>query len=173
MDMRSSYPLDFCTQRITAKEIRQPLTDTDRQRLLPELPSLLSAAVVEHLPDYFHGIDNPEKAEQWLQCSLNEGHVLLLQQQQSVLGLMLITRPDDNNVHIGYLLAQAYWGQGLASELLQGFIAMAQQNTPWQQLFAGVAKDNLASSHVLKKVGFVPHQFNQDSATYRYSLSSK
>ena len=50
---------------------------------------------------------------------LDECRLLMLQsQQQEVVGLLFIYT-EKHDAHIGYLLAEQYWGQGLAFELLQ------------------------------------------------------
>lgn len=52
---------------------------------------------------------------------------------------------------VSYWIAREYWGQGLASLALHGFLQ--QQAT--RPLYARAAKDNLASVRVLEKCGFV------------------
>ena len=57
-------------------------------------------------------------------------------------------------VHIGYLLAETVWGQGIATELMKGFVSSVKNNGPLR-LAGGVDRGNPASARVLQKAGFV------------------
>ncbi|WP_327077897.1 GNAT family N-acetyltransferase [Pseudoalteromonas lipolytica] len=106
------------------------------------------------LPSYFQGIDSIAAAEKWLANMLNECRLLMLQsQQQEVVGLLFIYT-ENHDAHIGYLLAEQYWGRGLAFELLQGFINLASTQSHWHKLIAGVDESNTPSIKLLKKLAF-------------------
>lgn len=71
-------------------------------------------------------------------------------------GLLLLFSGDAGasaDLMIGYFLGPAHWGQGLASDMLQGFVADLDQG-PVRHLFAGTDADNRASQRVLEKAGF-------------------
>ena len=51
---------------------------------------------------------------------------------------------------VGYWLGREYWGQGIASKALAGFL----RHVPGRPLYARVAKHNVASLRVLQKCGF-------------------
>ena len=55
---------------------------------------------------------------------------------------------------IGYALAKAYWGQGIAAEALQAFIAHMRAAKACDHLFADVDPRNDRSIHLLTKFGF-------------------
>ena len=57
-------------------------------------------------------------------------------------------------VRLGYLLAEDAWGQGYASELVEGFVRWCRQHPPIASIAGGVARDNVASVRVLTKNGF-------------------
>jgi len=85
---------------------------------------------------------------------LNECCLLMLQSQhQEVIGLLFVYT-EKHDAHIGYLLAEQYWGQGLAFELLQGFINLACTHSYWRKLIAGVDELNRPSIKLLKKLAF-------------------
>jgi RimJ/RimL family protein N-acetyltransferase len=52
---------------------------------------------------------------------------------------------------IGYWIGREYWGKGVATEALSGFLNHAEVRRP---LHAGVAKHNAGSIRVLEKCGF-------------------
>jgi len=71
-----------------------------------------------------------------------------------LIGFLFAYVEKKSNAHIGYLLTEAYWGKGLASELLQGFIKEVSKAEVWVKLIAGVDPSNITSANLLKKLGF-------------------
>jgi RimJ/RimL family protein N-acetyltransferase len=57
---------------------------------------------------------------------------------------------SDGKREIGYWIDRAFWGRGIATEALSGFLRLEQT----RPLYAGVAKHNVASIRVLQKCGF-------------------
>jgi ribosomal-protein-alanine N-acetyltransferase len=55
---------------------------------------------------------------------------------------------------LGYYLARAYWGRGLATEATRAFIDVAFTRLGLQRVGADVEKGNAASEHILQKFGF-------------------
>ena len=146
--------LSFNTPRLNVIEINPNGTKTTRSTLVNALPAILTPAVVANLPGYFQGIDSASAAENWLANMLNECRLLMLQSKhQEVVGLLFIYS-EKHDAHIGYLLAEQYWGQGLAFELLQEFINLASTQSQWHKLIAGVDESNTPSIKLLKKLAF-------------------
>jgi len=146
--------LSFNTQRLNVIELNSNDTKSERTTLVNALPAILTPAVVANLPGYFQGIDSIAAAEKWLANMLNECRLLMLQSQhQEVVGLLFIYT-ENHDALIGYLLAEQYWGQGLAFELLQGFINLAGTQSQWHKLIAGVDESNTPSIKLLKKLAF-------------------
>ena len=146
--------LSFNTPRLNVIEIDSNAAKSEQTALVNALPAILTPAVVANLPGYFQGIDSIAAAEKWLANMLNECRLLMLQsQQQEVVGLLFIYS-EKHDAHIGYLLAEQYWGQGLAFELLQGFINLAGTQSHWHKLIAGVDESNIPSINLLKKLAF-------------------
>lgn len=52
-----------------------------------------------------------------------------------------------------YLLAEAVWGAGVASELIRGFVDWCERNNV-ASIVGGVERGNVASRRVLEKNGF-------------------
>ncbi|WP_286258190.1 GNAT family N-acetyltransferase [Pseudoalteromonas apostichopi] len=146
--------LSFNTQRLNVIELNSNDTKSERTTLVNALPAILTPAVVANLPSYFQGVDSIAAAEKWLANMLNECRLLMLQSQhQEVIGLLFVYT-EKHDAHIGYLLAEQYWGQGLALELLQGFINLACTHSYWRKLIAGVDELNTPSIKLLKKLAF-------------------
>lgn len=51
---------------------------------------------------------------------------------------------------VGYWIGKDYWGRGIATRALRAFLDHVKE----RPLYAGVAKDNVASLRVLQKCGF-------------------
>ena len=146
--------LSFTTKRLNVIEINSNTAKLEQTALVNALPAILTPAVVANLPGYFQGIDSIAAAEKWLANMLNECRLLMLQsQQQEVVGLLFIYT-ENQDAQIGYLLAEQYWGRGLAFELLQGFINLASTQSHWHKLIAGVDESNTPSIKLLKKLAF-------------------
>lgn len=132
------------------------LLEIDMESLLETLPHLLTKPVVKHLPASFHHIVDSDSAKLWLAEQLSQGQVYAVKhkQQQSLIGLLFLSEPESGQVHLGYLLGQAYWGQGLASELLQALFKKLRKSTKVNSVLAGVSAENKASIALLDKLGF-------------------
>ncbi|MCE9684892.1 GNAT family N-acetyltransferase [Shewanella sp. AS16] len=148
-------------------EIARDAEPFELNALLLRVAELLTPAVVENLPPYFQGIESLADAERWLELMLSESRLFAVQDKDngSILGFLFIYIEDAHDAHIGYLLGEAYWGQGLASELIRGLIALAIEAQEWSKLIGGVDKTNQASSNLLRKLGFVELPAAEPSAT--------
>ncbi len=80
--------------------------------------------------------------------------------------------PETDEVEVGYLLAQAFWGKGLATEAAQASLQYGFKNFDVESIIAIVHPENVASQRVIEKLGmsFVDqaHYFGMDC--YRYSI---
>lgn len=63
-------------------------------------------------------------------------------------------RPDVVDVRLGYVLAEGWWGRGLATELVLGLVEWCRSQSAIRSITAGVAEGNAASERVLVKAGF-------------------
>ncbi len=164
----------YLTARLTVREVFSNVDGNDREVLLSRVEALFNPAVVQHLPPAFHIVNSRQTAELWFEGMINESRVFVAFETRSetVIGLLFVHVDIDRQAHIGYLLEEDYWGRGLASELLTGFITFASKQADWKGLIGGVEKANTASSHLLQKLGFVETADGDGSTTYyRYDLS--
>ncbi|MEZ8607190.1 GNAT family N-acetyltransferase [Vibrio sp. 10N.222.54.A1] len=165
--------ISFETQRLKVEEVAGELTVPERSALLERVPGILIPSVVENLPPYFHGIVSGELAEIWLDRMLSESRLLQVKSNDNqLIGFLFAYVEDESDAHIGYLLAEECWGKGFASELLQSFITEVAKTESWSTLIGGVDRSNIASTHLLNKLGFV-EQASDESAVvfYEYKLS--
>ena len=164
----------YSTARLTVREVFSNVDGIDREVFFSRVQAIFSPAVVQHLPPAFHNIDSKRAAEVWFDGMIKESRVFVVCENSSeiIIGLLFIHVDTDRQAHIGYLLGEDYWGRGLASELLNGFITFASQQSDWVGLIGGVEQANTVSSHLLKKLGFV-ETANGDGSTayYRYDFS--
>ncbi|MFV8784012.1 GNAT family N-acetyltransferase [Microbulbifer sp. SA54] len=165
--------LSFATSRLKVFEISHDLPLPERANLLGRAPEILTPSVTENLPPYFHGIDSPERAQAWLERMLSQSRLFLVETvENKLIGFLFVSSTEDRDAHVGYLLAEEYWGKGLASELLQGFIEQASENEPWARLVCGVDPANIASANLLKKLGFFEQTVkDSDVVFYEYKLA--
>lgn len=62
--------------------------------------------------------------------------------------------PDGKRVELGYRLARAWWGRGLATEVAQRWIEAAHEFTEHPTLHAFAHPENAPSLQILRKLGF-------------------
>ena len=163
----------FETSRLRVVEIDKNISSSKRLTILKQVPSILTPAVVENLPPYFHGITSSEHAEKWLAIMLQDSRLLEVSlANNELVGFLFVSLENEALAHIGYLLTQEHWGKGLASELLNAFIEEATNNELWTKLIGGVDQSNVASANLLKKLGFVAQPAEDTSVVfYEYSVS--
>ncbi|WP_417205734.1 GNAT family N-acetyltransferase [Antarctobacter sp.] len=142
-----------------------------RGALEAHLKSLLTPAVLEHLPPGFGPECGPQGMAQWIDVRREKAQVSLIEQDAELIGLLFLFAPEGEEArHLGYLLGEAYWGQGYASELVQGLVAHLRTGPPLS-LHAGVTVDNPASARVLFKAGFSEDQPDTQDGMRRFTLA--
>ncbi|TFH89738.1 GNAT family N-acetyltransferase [Vibrio ouci] len=164
--------MSFKSQRLTVYEVSGEFDLSNHSYLLERIPQILTPAVVVNLPPYFHGIASSEQARIWLERMLLESRLLQVENNShKLIGFLFAYVESENSAHIGYLLAEEYWGQGLASELLQGFVNEVVKSEPWVKLVGGVDRSNVASAKLLEKLGFVEHAVTDNGVVfYEYAI---
>jgi len=69
----------------------------------------------------------------------------------------IIPIPDDDaKTQMGYSFLPAYWGKGLASELVEAGLIYFKERSPLAEIYGVTEVENVASQKVLLKNGFVP-----------------
>lgn len=159
------------THRLTLSELTlQDVSDTqqDSNSLLHDILSVLSPNVIAHLPPNFQGLTTIKHAKDWLINMLKDSRVFAITglDDDSLRGFIFIHNSDTHQYHIGYLLAEGYWGKGYAQEALSAFIHWCKSTPSIKELIAGVEKSNLASIAVLTKMGFTFQSEHQNSMLF-------
>ncbi len=154
-------PTQFDTQRLSVSNWQPEIDDKAlRHALEAELAHVLTPAVLEHLPPSMQFEDGVSDLPSWIEERCAESDVLLVRQKQDdqIIGLMILAFDRDESdlptIHLGYLISERAWGQGYATELLNGFVTACRPG-PAVRLVAGVERSNPASARVLQKAGFV------------------
>ncbi len=70
-------------------------------------------------------------------------------------GLLPWTIEGRSDVEVAYLLAQAYWGQGLGTEAAQAILEYGFRHLPVVRLICLIDPENRASVKVARKIGMV------------------
>ncbi|GAA4898562.1 GNAT family N-acetyltransferase [Ferrimonas pelagia] len=147
----------FETSRLSVAPIALPASRSARDDFFDRLVTLLSSAVVAELPPYFQGIKTQEQAQIWFERMQQDSVLLPIHDQsaRTLLGFVfLYQQPNSDTAHLGYLLGEAHWGQGLGKESLRGLLAWCHRHQAVNELVAGVAPDNVASRRLLTGLGF-------------------
>ena len=114
-----------------------------------------------------------QNIDQWIDARAAESDIYLIRETgtEAVFGLMFLTPPFNNDIHLGYLLGRSTWGQGYASELLAGLVSHVPKTG--FRLLGGVGRKNPASAHVLRKTGFhfVPELSDAETEMFAITLN--
>ncbi|MCV2403393.1 GNAT family N-acetyltransferase [Marinomonas sp. C2222] len=167
--------MGYSTQRLEVLEISVMPDKLLRQELLLDIQRLLTPAVTYSLSPYFQNIQSSAAAESWLKTMLKDSQLFAIYDKASnlIIGFFFSSIGKDKSAkgaHIGYLLGEEYWGQGLASEMLRGFISYARQSLQLHSLIGGVEKNNPASSRLLIKLGFKAQPSEEGQSVIFYAL---
>ncbi len=105
----------------------------------------------------------PGQAEKWLVVTRNNyekrGYgmfTLLDRASREVLGFGGLVHPDNSvQAEVKYAFRKESWGQGLATEFVQGILSYAEEKLKLHEVVATTSPENLASKKVLLKCGFI------------------
>lgn len=164
--------LIYSTDRIDVFEVSNDISFACKTGLLNDVIRIFTPPVVEHLPPYFHHVNDIQSAQVWLDHITAEGKVFVLIEKTKAItiGFIFVSCNDTGEANIGYLLSETIWGMGFAKESLTGFIKYASTQLLWRILIAGVDEHNLVSSHLLNKLGFKEHSRHKDVVFFAYAL---
>lgn len=157
----------FETERLLVREWHSPSAlDLPQRDLAGVVADMLTEVVTRSLPPSWQDGFSVECARRWIEERDDDGTTLLVvdRSTRQAVGLMILFEMDaeaaagGTEVRLGYLLAEPAWGKGLASELVQGFVAWCRGQAAISSLAGGVEGDNPASRRVLEKNDFQPAQ---------------
>ncbi|PKG37245.1 GNAT family N-acetyltransferase [Psychromonas sp. Urea-02u-13] len=161
----------YQTSRLSVVEVFRGTRETD---ILVSITKLLTPKVVESLPQYFRNINSISDAECWLKKMLPESRLFVVRHtgNNMIIGFVFVFVESNTDAHVGYLLGEPYWGKGYATELLKGLIDFINNENKINLLIAGVATNNIVSSRLLNKLGFIKSDSeNNEIVFYKYQLS--
>ncbi len=121
---------------------------------------MLTERATAALPEAWRGDFSVERASAWIEERDTESPTLLATERASgrPIGLVILhdAARDESaiDVRIGYLIVEAAWGRGLATELVGGLVEWARTQPCVHTLTAGVDPAQQASARVLLKNGF-------------------
>lgn len=151
--------------------------ELDEGRLGAFVITLLTPDVTAGLPPGWSGGYDRDRAAAWIRERDCESTVLLVRERTSGAPVGLLIAASDEpaaepvDVALGFLLVEDRWGEGLASELVGGFVAWARAVGPVGAISGGVAPDNPASARALVRHGFEPvDRGPSNMRTYRLAL---
>lgn len=152
---------NFHTARLRVHDWQPVLADkAAREGLERALHALLTPRVLEYLPPALQLAPEAGGISSWIDSLAGESDVMLVDRASSgdLIGLVILAEERDAGqlptLHVGYLFAEAAWGEGLATELLSGLVSTIEKSGP-VHLIGGVDTGNPASARVLQKAGFV------------------
>lgn len=147
---------NFTTSRLSITSWQSILLGPQqRVTLEQDLALILTPNVLAPLPEPLRLPRGESQIAEWVQAREAESDVYSVTDLGTgvLLGLLILAHDGAHSVHLGYMLADAAWGRGYATEVIRGL----SETTPAGQgitYVAGVDVTNPASSGVLLKTGF-------------------
>jgi len=147
----------------------KPVFLTERLRVLRWRPSDEAALLdVYGNRDVVRWVDDgqplsPEEAAQWMKVTRDNytiyGYGMYVIEDRTgaiILGFGGLVHPGKQiDAEVKYAFLPEFWGQGLATEFVSGLVRHESHVHKLTRIIATVAKDNLASQHVLHKCEFL------------------
>jgi ribosomal-protein-alanine N-acetyltransferase len=164
---------NFVTDRLKVGEWRS--LSVGHTEMAHAVAAILTPKVTQSLPEDWRGEYSNDRVAQWLEDIDREATTLLVLDRSSnnPIGLMILFEEDEDqserSVRVGYMLAETAWGQGYATELLHGLVDWCR-TVEITSIIGGVAKDNVASRHVMEKCGFEISPSTQADVELLYEL---
>lgn len=145
---------------------------------------LLTPATTVALPPAWHGDFTVERARAWIEQREADSTTLLVTDTatREPIGLaILATVPADDtplddgpvDLRIGYLIDEAWWGRGIATELVAGLVDRARNDPGIVSVTGGVDPEHDASIRVLERCGFHLVDHDDESLTYRVDVGRR
>jgi ribosomal-protein-alanine N-acetyltransferase len=166
----------FVTDRLIAKEWHSTFeNDEITYDLALAVSELLTPLVTKSLPAGWQGDYTKQRAEDWIQERDREGATLIILERSSLAPIGLLLLYEEENVktgcgvRLGYLLSESVWRQGMATELVQGFVEWCR-TVKIASIMGGVEYNNLPSKRVLEKNGFAVSATSGDHQELFYEL---
>jgi RimJ/RimL family protein N-acetyltransferase len=101
---------------------------------------------------HFPARDEEALAAHWAKITADPENVTAVAEADGEVVGNIGSWPDEGRRYVGYWVGRAWWGRGIATEMLRAFLAQI----PDRPLHAYVAVGNVGSQRVLEKNGFVP-----------------
>jgi ribosomal-protein-alanine N-acetyltransferase len=129
--------------------------DPDVTRYIPDAPRTYQEAE-EELEWFLNG--HPKHPQLGLWATIHkETHQFI-----GRCGLLPWTIDGREEVEVAYLLAKAYWGQGLGTEVAQAIVKYAFEQLHIARLICLIDPDNRASIRVARKIGMEFEREHED-----------
>lgn len=153
--------MTFSTSRLDAVTLDQSMPG-----IQAEIMTLFTESVSRYLPPSCQHLTSTEDVDRWLNSMAQTGAVLRLTHQHQAAGYLFVFPEAENDYRLGYVLAEALWGKGLATEAMQGLVSYLSEQQHAARFIAGVEPDNAGSVKVLKKLGFAYDHSEHDVDYY-------
>ena len=123
------------------------------QDLAQVVSEMLTENMIRSLPPAWQGKYTIERGRKWIKERDEKGTTLLVVDRSTLraisLMILFVIEAEGGNgeteLRLAYLLSADTLKQGIASELLTGFVAWCREESPISSIAGGVAPDNLAS----------------------------
>jgi len=148
------------------------LYKADSMELSKAIKPITTASVMKTLPPSWQTLDSDNSRVAWINEREAESYCLAICKKESndLIGVLLLS-PENIDARVGYLIAEEFWGQGFASEIISGLCKLLNETGFAKTITGGVDPTNIPSVKVLTKNGFVKDTFESNSNTHFYKYT--
>lgn len=162
--------------------------ETDRLKVLNwrqykdnsiELSNAIAPVVTTHvmktLPPSWQQLDSAQSRLAWIKERESESFCLAIcnKKNNQLIGILLLSL-DNADARVGYFIAECFWGQGFASEVVSGLCQYINDTAIAKTITGGVAPENIGSVKGLLNNGFKKDttESTTDTHFYKYTATS-
>jgi len=154
------------TERLLLRQVTPDDLDEFGQRIFADLD------VIRYMPK--RDMTPRERAERaynvfnenWLNHGVG-GWLITDKEDSQLIGECNFDTEEVSGIELGYTLAKAYWGKGIATEAVRAAVRFGFENAKFDRIVAVVVPENTASWKVLERIGFI---YEKNAHAYGFDL---
>lgn len=112
----------------------------------------------------FPARERDEFTAHWMRVLANPAIIKMTVEYDGQIAGNVVCFEESGKSFVGYWIGKAYWNQGIATQALADLLEQAKS----RPLYAYVARQNVASIHVLEKCGF--RKCGEETDEYMFEL---
>lgn len=169
--MNNQNKIFFETDRLKVLNWRQYKANSIE--LANAIAPVVTTNVMKTLPPSWQQLDSAQSRLAWIKEREAESFCLAIcnKKNNQLIGILLLSL-DNADARVGYFIAECFWGQGFASEVVSGLCQYINDTAIAKTITGGVAPENISSVKVLLNNGFKKDTTESTIDTHFYKFTA-